>query len=95
MLIEDLEVHAQVMSQADAHSMGAMALFGEKYGSEVRVVSVGDWAHELCGGTHAKRSGQLGLVTFVSEGSIGAGFDAWRRWWGPMLTGTWPMNTSW
>ncbi len=73
MLIEDLEVHAQVMSQADAHSMGAMALFGEKYGSEVRVVSVGDWAHELCGGTHAKRSGQLGLVTFVSEGSIGAG----------------------
>jgi alanyl-tRNA synthetase len=73
MLIEDLEVHAQVMSQADAHSMGAMALFGEKYGSEVRVISVGDWAHELCGGTHAQRSGQLGLVTFVSEGSVGAG----------------------
>lgn len=73
MLIEDLEVHAQVMSQADAHAMGAMALFGEKYGAEVRVISVGDWAHELCGGTHAQRSGQLGLVTFVSEGSIGAG----------------------
>jgi len=73
MLIEDLEVHAQVMSQAEARTMGAMALFGEKYGSEVRVISVGDWAHELCGGTHAQRSGQLGLVTFLSEGSVGAG----------------------
>ncbi len=73
MLIEDLEVQAQVMTQTEAHAMGAMALFGEKYGPEVRVISVGDWAHELCGGTHAQRSGQLGLVTFVSEGSIGAG----------------------
>jgi len=73
MLIEDLEVHAQLMSQNDAKAMGAMALFGEKYGNEVRVISVGDWAHELCGGTHAQRSGQLGLVTFLSEGSVGAG----------------------
>lgn len=72
-LIEDLEVHAQVMTQPEAISMGAMALFGEKYGHEVRVISVGDWAHELCGGTHAQRSGQLGLVSFVSEGSVGAG----------------------
>lgn len=73
MLIEDLEVHAQVMTQEQARGMGAMALFGEKYGAEVRVISVGDWAHELCGGTHAQRSGQLGLVTFLSEGSVGAG----------------------
>lgn len=73
MLIEDLEVKAQLMSQAEAKDMGAMALFGEKYGNEVRVISVGDWAHELCGGTHAQRSGQLGLVTFLSEGSVGAG----------------------
>ncbi|MFM8515858.1 MAG: alanine--tRNA ligase, partial [Actinomycetota bacterium] len=73
LLIEDLAVSAEVMSQEEARAMGAMALFGEKYGNEVRVVSVGDWAHELCGGTHAQRSGQLGVVTFLSEGSIGAG----------------------
>ena len=72
-LIDDLTVTAQTMTQADARAMGAMALFGEKYGDRVRVVSVGDWAHELCGGTHAQRSGQLGVVTFLSEGSIGAG----------------------
>lgn len=73
LLIDDLEVHAEVMSQEAARAMGAMALFGEKYGDQVRVVSVGDWARELCGGTHASRSGQLGVVQFLSEGSIGAG----------------------
>ncbi len=72
-LLVDLPVHAHEMSQAAARDLGAMALFGEKYGDRVRVVSVGDWAHELCGGTHAERSGQLGVVTFLSEGSIGAG----------------------
>jgi len=69
----DLPVTAHRMSQPEARSLGAMALFGEKYGDVVRVVSVGDWAHELCGGTHAQRSGQVGVVTFLSEGSIGTG----------------------
>jgi len=72
-LLSDLGVSAQLMSQDQARSMGAMALFGEKYGDVVRVVSVGDWAHELCGGTHAQRSAQLGVIKFLSEQSIGAG----------------------
>jgi alanyl-tRNA synthetase len=73
LLAADLEVHADVMSQAEAIAAGALALFGEKYGDQVRVISVGDWARELCGGTHARRSGQLGLVKLLSESSIGQG----------------------
>jgi alanyl-tRNA synthetase len=73
LLIQDLPVHAEVMTQVEARASGAMALFGEKYGEAVRVVSVGDWARELCGGTHAQRSGQLGLVKLLGEASIGSG----------------------
>ncbi len=73
LLSDDLPVHAETMTQAQALEAGAMALFGEKYGDTVRVVSVGDWARELCGGTHAQRSGQLGVVTLLGEASIGSG----------------------
>jgi alanyl-tRNA synthetase len=72
-LIDDLAVTAQIMSQPEAKAMGAMALFGEKYGDRVRVVSVGEWAHELCGGTHVANTGRLGLVKLLHESSIGAG----------------------
>jgi len=73
LLLDNLSITAKVMTQPEAKAMGAMALFGEKYGDQVRVISVGDWAHELCGGTHVKSSGELGVVKLLSEASIGAG----------------------
>jgi alanyl-tRNA synthetase len=83
-VLENAEVTTRLMALDDAREAGARALFGEKYGDEVRVVSMGDaarehgsnamgWSVELCGGTHVKRTGDIGLISVTSESAVASG----------------------
>ncbi len=79
MVLENTPVTTRLMNLDDAKASGARALFGEKYGEEVRVVAMGHeqngkaWSVELCGGTHAARTGDIGLVTIISETAVSSG----------------------
>jgi alanyl-tRNA synthetase len=81
LVLQNSAVETRIMALDDAKASGAMALFGEKYGEEVRVVSMGEpspgankaWSVELCGGTHVKRTGDIGLVKIISESASSAG----------------------
>lgn len=70
---KNVEVRTQVMAIEDAKAAGAMALFGEKYADEVRVLTMGSFSIELCGGTHVSRTGDIGLFKVLSEGGVASG----------------------
>jgi len=72
-ICENRRLSVAVLPQQEAIEMGAIALFGEKYGDAVRVVSIGDYSKELCGGTHTNATGEIGIFKIVSEGAVAAG----------------------
>lgn len=72
-ILDSLEINCENMGINEAKEKGATALFGEKYGMEVRVVSMGDFSIELCGGTHLKNTSQVGMFKILSEGGVAAG----------------------
>jgi len=72
-MLADLRVRAQWMGYDEAVRLGAMALFGEKYGDRVRVISIGGYSRELCGGTHLTHTSQIGVFKITAEGSVAAG----------------------
>ena len=72
-VLQNLPVKISSMKKEEAIKSGAMAIFEEKYGEVVRVIEIGDYSKELCGGTHVKRTGDIGLIKIISESSISAG----------------------
>ncbi|MEF9991945.1 MAG: alanine--tRNA ligase [Romboutsia sp.] len=72
-ILDALEINCENMTIKEAKEKGAMALFGEKYGNDVRVVSMGDYSIELCGGTHLRNTAQIGMFKILSEGGVAAG----------------------
>lgn len=72
-ILANVAVNAAIMSMEDAQKTDAMMLFGEKYGDEIRVLQMGGFSTELCGGTHVSRTGDIGLFKIISEGGIAAG----------------------